>query len=61
MPATATSRAFQFGILGVQLIGGTFKEAFKQKVGLSVELPEQKGMQGMAKYAINANNADKLQ
>lgn len=29
VPASATSRAFQFGILGVQLIGGTVAEAIK--------------------------------
>lgn len=40
VPATATSRALQFGILGAQLIGGTVKEVVKQKIGLAEELPE---------------------
>lgn len=61
VPASATSRALQFGLLGVQLIGGTVKEAVKQKIGLAEELPEQKSVQGFAKYAINAKNADALQ
>ena len=61
VPAGAASRAFQFGLLGVQLIAGTAKEAFMQKVGLSEELPEHKGKTGIARYAINANNADALQ
>jgi len=60
VPATAASRALQFGILGAQLIGGTVKEVVKQKIGLAEELPEQKGKQGLAKYAINASNADAL-
>jgi hypothetical protein len=47
--------------LGAQLIGGTVKEVVKQKIGLAEELPEQKGKQGLAKYAINASNADALQ
>lgn len=46
--------------MGVQLIGGTVKEAVKQKIGLAEELPEQKGKAGIAKYAINASNADAL-
>jgi aarF domain-containing kinase len=61
VPASQSARAFQFGLLGVQLIGGTVKEAFLQKVGLKDELPEQVGKQGLQKYALNEGNADKLQ
>ena len=46
------------------------KEAIKQKIvrirqlnfqGLAEELPEQQGKSGIAKYAINATNANHLQ
>lgn len=43
------------------MIAGTAKEAFMQKTGLREELPEHKGKSGIARYAINANNADALQ
>jgi hypothetical protein len=35
VPSNAASRAAHFGMLGVQLVGGTMAEAFKQKVGYS--------------------------
>ena len=47
-------------MLGVQLVGGTMAEAFKQKVGLSSEIKDQQGKQGIAKYAINEKNANRL-
>lgn len=34
VPSSPASRAMHFGMLGVQLFGGTMAEAFKQKVGL---------------------------
>ena len=37
MPEGQASRAFQFGILGMQLLGGTVTEAVKQNMGLSEE------------------------
>lgn len=60
MPASATTRALHFGLLGMQLVGGTMSEAIKQKVGLKEELEDQKGRSGIAKYAINERNADLL-
>jgi hypothetical protein len=36
-------------------------EAMKQKVGLSSENDSQKGKSGIAKYALNEKNADRLQ
>ena len=50
-----------FGILGLQLAGGTMAEAMKQKVGLASENDSQKGKSGVAKYALNEKNADRLQ
>jgi len=44
-------------MLGVQLVGGTVAEAFKQKVGLS---SAGDGKAGIAKYALNEKNADRL-
>merc|ERR1712086_807087 len=44
-------------MLGVQLVGGTVAEAFKQKVGLS---SGGDGKAGIAKYALNEKNADRL-
>jgi len=35
-------------------------EALKQKVGLSEQIEDQKGKSGIAKYAINKKNADRL-
>jgi len=35
-------------------------EAIKQKVGLKEELQDQKGKHGIAKYAINEKNAERL-
>mmetsp|Transcript_47911 Transcript_47911/g.63406 ORF Transcript_47911/g.63406 Transcript_47911/m.63406 type:complete len:273 (+) Transcript_47911:511-1329(+) len=60
VPASKTSRVFHFGMLGVQLIGGTVTEAIKQKAGLSEEKDYQKGKSGVAKYALNERNADRL-
>lgn len=61
VPSTATTRALHFGMLGIQLIGGTMSEAIKQKVGLKDESKDQSGRQGFAKYALNEKNADRLQ
>ena len=60
VPANAATRALKFGILGVQLIGGTMSEALKQKIGMKDELADQKGKSGIAKYAINEKNAERL-
>lgn len=60
VPSSATTRALHFGMLGIQLIGGTVSEALKQKIGLKEEPADQKGKQGFAKYAINEKNADRL-
>jgi hypothetical protein len=38
VPATQASRALQYGILSVQLIGGTMKEAIKQKIVSSLTI-----------------------
>lgn len=48
-----------FGMLGVQLFGGTMAEAFKQKVGLKDQDTNQ-NVQGVAKYALNEKNAQRL-
>ena len=61
VPSNSVNRAFQFGLLGVRLIGGTAAEALKQKIGLKEEHRDQKGKSGIAKYALNENNADLLQ
>jgi aarF domain-containing kinase len=61
VPSSAGSRALHFGMLGIQLLGGTVSEAIKQKVGLKDELNDQKGKEGFARYAINEKNADRLQ
>lgn len=60
MPASKTSRVFHFGVLGARLIGGTMSEAFKQKVGLKQEKDYQKSKSGIAKYALNEKNVDRL-
>ena len=57
VPSSAASRAMHFGLLGVQLVGGTAAEAMKQKLGISEEHKDQKGKQGLAKYALNERNA----
>ena len=61
VPSSSASRALHFGILGMQLVGGTMAEAFKLKVGITSEIESQKGKTGIAKYAINEKNADRLQ
>ena len=61
VPSSATSRALHFGMLGVQLIGGTMSEAIQQKIGYKQENKDQSGRSGMAKYALNEKNADRLQ
>ena len=58
IPSSSTARAFQFGALGVSLIGGTISEAFKQKVGIST--PHVTPSSSVAKYAINDKNAQRL-
>ena len=35
VPSSKTSRALHFGMLGMQLMGGTMAEAIKLKVGIS--------------------------
>ena len=60
VPSTQASRVLHFGVLGMQLVGGTMAEALKQKVGLVSESSSQKGKTGVAKYAINEKNADRL-
>ena len=60
VPTNAASRALHFGMLGVQLMGGTMAEAIKQKVGISESDKSQRGKQGIAKYAINEKNAQLL-
>lgn len=44
-------------MLGIQLMGGTVAEAFKQKVGISHKEPGQKGVQS---YVLNERNAERL-
>lgn len=61
VPSSAASRALHFGVLGMQLVGGTMAEAMKHKVGLKSESDSQKGKQGLAKYALSERNADRLQ
>jgi hypothetical protein len=58
VPSSPASRAFHFGVLGVQLAGGTMAEAFKQKVGISTNKSGMKD--GIASYALNEKNADRL-
>ena len=60
VPSSKTSRVLHFGMLGVQLIGGTIGEAIYQKTGLSEEKDYQRGKSGVAKYALNKKNADRL-
>jgi hypothetical protein len=38
VPSSSASRALHFGILGMQLVGGTMAEAFKLKVGITSEI-----------------------
>ena len=57
VPSSPASRAAHFGMLGVQHVGGTVAEAFKQKVGLP---SAGDGKAGIAKYALNEKNADRL-
>jgi len=61
VPSSSAQRAIHFGMLGARLIGGTMSEAIKQKVGLKEENASQKGKSGLAKYALNEKNADRLQ
>ena len=58
VPASANLRAFHFGILGIKLIGGTMSEAVKQKFGGKKEIT--RGSEGVAKYAVNEANAERL-
>jgi len=44
----------------MRLVGGTMSEAIKQKVGYTDENESQKGKSGIAKYALNENNAELL-
>jgi len=60
IPSTKTTRVLHFGMLGLQLVGGTMSEALKQKIGLKDEEKDQKGKSGIAKYALNEKNADRL-
>ena len=57
VPSSPASRALHFGMLGVQLAGGTMAEAFKQKTGLSTN---NTGKSGIAGYALNEKNAERL-
>ena len=41
-------------------MGGTAAEAVKQKLGLADELKDQQGKSGLAKYALNQKNAQRL-
>lgn len=61
VPSTSATRAFHFGMLGAQLIAGTAAEAIKQKAGLKEENSSQTGKAGVAKYALNEKNAERLQ
>lgn len=60
VPSSSASRALHFGMLGVQLFGGTMAEALKQNIGLKNQEKDQKNMQGVAKYALNEKNAKRL-
>lgn len=57
VPSSPASRALHFGMLGVQLFGGTMAEALKQKAGIS---QNRTGQEGIAQYALNEKNADRL-
>ena len=61
VPSSPAQRFMQFGILGVQLVGGTMAEAVKHKLHLKEESESQRGKTGIAKYAVNEKNADRLQ
>lgn len=61
VPTSQAARSLHFATLGLRLVGGTMAEAMKQKVGLSSENDSQKGKSGIAKYALNEKNADRLQ
>lgn len=37
VPSSKTSRVLHFGMLGMQLIGGTVSEAIKQRTGIAEE------------------------
>jgi len=60
IPSSKATRVLHFGMLGLQLVGGTMSEAIKQKIGLKNEEVDQKGKSGIAKYALNEKNADRL-
>ena len=57
VPSSPASRAMHFGMLGIQLVGGTMAEAFKQKVGIT---QKKEGSSGIAQYALNEKNAERL-
>lgn len=43
VPSNPASRALHFGMLGMQLMGGTMAEALKQKVGMTDQIKDQEG------------------
>ena len=57
VPSSAASRAMHFGLLGVQLLGGTAAEYAKQAVGMKAG---DEKMKGVAKYALTEKNAKRL-
>ena len=60
MPSSAATRALHFGMLGVRLIGGTMSEAIQVKVGLKEEEKDANAKLGVARFALNKRNADRL-
>lgn len=60
IPTSPSARAFHFGALGVQLIGGTISEAIKQQIGLSKPLPEAVGGRALKRYAMTSSNSERL-
>ena len=53
-----TARAFNFGMLGASLIGGTVSEAVQQGLGLKEANDDVKHKTGVSRYALNDRNAD---
>lgn len=59
MPAGPWSRAYNFGKLGLSILGGGISEAIKQNLSLSANTTTSQGS-GLKKYFLNESNAEKI-
>ena len=58
VPTSSAARAFEFGKLGVSILGGTLSEALLQGIGVRERTQSTKS--GLRKYALNERNAERI-